>query len=106
MNRDAENGTESRQYLKPIFMLVAHDNKLSDLTKRLIAVEADLSRLSERRAEVKDIIELIKAKKGWTTPAELAFANTIVGSLHAQVQQLDTMVSSFKTAARQVEIQM
>lgn len=85
-------------------MLVAHDNKLADLTKRLAAVDADLSRFSERRAEVKDIIELIKLKKGWTTPAELAFANTIVKSLQTQIQQLDATVSSFADAARQVEV--
>ena len=87
-------------------MLVAHDNKLADLSKRLVSVETELSRLSERRAEVKNIIELIKVKKGWTTPAELSFATTIVKSLQAQIQQLDTLVSSFSAAAKEVEVKM
>jgi hypothetical protein len=86
-------------------MLVAHETRLGDLTKSLVGLQADLE-LLPKRSEVRDIIELIKAKRGWTTPAELAFANGIAKSLQAQVQQLNALITSFADAAHQVEVKM
>jgi hypothetical protein len=84
-------------------MIVAHDTKLVELTKRLTELETEMRQFS-KKTELHDVIEMIKIKKGWTTPAEMAFATAIVKNMHTQMQQLNTLLASFSSAARQVQV--
>jgi hypothetical protein len=85
-------------------MPVSHDLQLSGLTTQLTDLQSDLLQFG-KRSELQKIIDLIRVKKGWTTPAELAFASTIVKSIQLQVQQLGAMLTSFEAAAHQVQVQ-
>ncbi len=83
-------------------MPTSHEAQLTNLRKQLTGLQSDIGKFAKRK-EIQNIIDLIKIKRGWTTPAEFAFATTIVSALQAQITQLNTIVSSFEAAARQVK---
>jgi hypothetical protein len=82
-----------------------YDNHLQELEKELVAANTSLRSLSKRN-EIEKIIELIKVKKGWTTPAELAFAREITTSFHSRLEQISKELSAFEAAAKQVRVEV
>lgn len=71
--------------------------QLDKLDKKITALSDALAKLG-RGTTLQDLLKIIR-KPGWTTPAELAFANTIVDALTAQVGALDKLATSLTKSA-------
>jgi hypothetical protein len=54
-----------------------------------------------------DLVELLKVihPPAWTTPAEFAFANAIVESLHGQAQTMLALRKMLLSASREVKVE-
>jgi len=74
---------------------------LQDLIKQLKSTQSALKGLS-KKTELDKIIELIRVKKGWTTPAEFEFALNTAVSLNKRINQLSEELASFRSAASKV----
>lgn len=81
------------------------DKHIQDLIKQLRALQAAKKALSARD-DIDRIIEMIKLKRGWTTPAEFAFAKGIAKSLTGRISAMTTELGEFKNAAAKVEAMM
>jgi hypothetical protein len=81
------------------------DKHIQDLIKQMRALQAAKKALSARD-DIDRIIEMIKLKRGWTTPAEFAFAKGIAKSLTSRISGMTTELGEFKNAAAKVEAMM
>jgi hypothetical protein len=79
-----------------------HALGISNLERRTKELTNTLSKL----AEIKDFEELIRLirLKGWTTPAELRFANAMVESMASHATVLAKTKAELMEASRLVEI--
>lgn len=73
------------------------ENKLNDL-------QAAYLDLSKRGADLKELIRIIH-NPGWTTPAELLFALSMVDALQAQVTLAQAMHKALIKASEKVSVQ-
>jgi len=71
--------------------------QLDKLDKKITALSDALAKLG-RGTTLQDLLKIIR-KPGWTTPAELAFANTIVDALAVQVGALDKLTANLARSA-------
>ena len=71
--------------------------QLDKLDKKITALSDALAKLG-RGTTLQDLLKIIR-KPGWTTPAELAFANTIVDALAVQVGALDKLAANLTRSA-------
>ena len=72
------------------------------LGERLDDVEKSLESLTSG-AQVQEMRRIIQ-RKGWTTPAELAFAETVLEHASGQIHQIDRLLNSLVSAAQKVEL--
>jgi hypothetical protein len=77
---------------------VNHAAELKALTLKLTAIDKNLQILG-RDQEIKKIIEMIKIRKGWTTPAEFAFANSIANVVAEQIRTMQNLLQGFSKGA-------
>lgn len=66
------------------------DKKITDLSNALATLG--------RGTTLQELLKIIR-KPGWTTPAELAFANTIVDALAVQVGALERLTTNLAKSA-------
>lgn len=71
--------------------------QLDKLDKKITALSDALAKLG-RGTTLQDLLKIIR-KPGWTTPAELAFANTIVDALAVQVGALEKLTANLTKSA-------
>jgi hypothetical protein len=77
---------------------------LAKLNKRVSALSNALAKLG-KGTDLVDLLLIIK-KPGWTTPAELAFTNALLGSAEVQLGALAETLSGLKGAAKLVAPQV
>ena len=74
--------------------------QLDKLDKKISALSDALAKLG-RGTTLAELLRIIR-KPGWTTPAELGFATTIVDALQIQVNALDRLTAGLVKSAAQV----
>jgi hypothetical protein len=72
-----------------------------EIIKKLSAYQKAINALA-KNGDLEKLMELIKVKKGWTTPAEFAFASHIADSLAARVSQLQNETGELLKAGKLV----
>lgn len=77
-----------------------HRADLRKFEKSITALSDALAHLG-KGTSLRDLILIIK-KPGWTTPAELAFASSIVETMTAQVSQLERLQTNLLNASKMV----
>ena len=77
-----------------------HRLDLRKFEKSITALSDALAHLG-KGTSLRDLILIIR-KPGWTTPAELAFASSIVETMTAQLTQLERLQTNLLKASRMV----
>lgn len=77
-----------------------HRADLKKFEKSISALSDALAHLG-KGTSLRDLILIIR-KPGWTTPAELAFASSIVENMTSQVAQLERMQANLLKASKMV----
>jgi len=77
---------------------ISHAQDLKSLSTKLTSIDSGLQLLG-KSPDIKKIIEMIRIRNGWTTPAEFAFANAIADSLNEQLKSLQNTIQNFAKAA-------
>ena len=75
-----------------------HAADLKALSAKLETVDKSIESLGKSR-ELKRIIEMIKIRKGWTTPAEFKFAHSIADALSEQLKSVQRLLQNFEKGA-------
>ena len=75
-----------------------HAADLKALSNRLTTIDTGLQMLG-KSPDIKRIIEMIKIRPGWTTPAEFAFANALSDSINEHMKTLQTAIQNFAKGA-------
>jgi hypothetical protein len=75
-------------------------NHIAELDKKITALSDALAHLG-KGTDLKELLRIIR-NPGWTTPAEFAFATTILDSMHDQVNQLGRMSTRLLDAGKLV----
>lgn len=73
---------------------------VAELDKKITALSDALAHLG-KGTDLRELLRIIK-NPGWTTPAEFAFATTILDSMHEQVNQLGRTSTKLLEASKQV----
>lgn len=73
---------------------------VAELDKKITALSDALAHLG-KGTDLRELLRIIK-NPGWTTPAEFAFATTILDSMHEQVNQLSKTSTKLLEASKQV----
>jgi len=73
------------------------------LDKKVTELSDALAHLG-KGTDLKELLRIIR-KPGWTTPAELTFAVSIVDTLQVQVRGVEHLCSQLLEGARQVGVQ-
>lgn len=79
-----------------------HQAELDALAKQLRSTQLLLEKIAKKN-ELSKMIELIRARKGWTTIAEMAFAKSSVEGIRRQLKNLDASVAELVEAAALVK---
>lgn len=77
-----------------------HKLEIRELEKSITALSDALAHLG-KGTSLRDLILIIR-EPGWTTPAELAFATSIVDTMSTQVQTLERLQTNLLQASRLV----
>lgn len=77
-----------------------HKLEIRKLEKSITALSDALANLG-KGTSLRDLILIIK-KPGWTTPAELLYATSIVETMSAQVETLERLQNNLLKASRMV----
>lgn len=80
-----------------------HDEQLEILIKKVSILNSEMVQLG-KMPELGNLIEIMKYRKGWTTIAELAFAETIVDAMQDQVSALRNLNTKLLVASERVEL--
>ncbi len=75
-------------------------NHTAVLDKKITALSDALAHLG-KGTDLRELLRIIK-NPGWTTPAEFAFATTILDSMQEQVTQLERMSGNLLEASKRV----
>ncbi len=80
----------------------SHEDAIERLDKQVTELSDALAHLG-RGTDLKELLRIIK-NPGWTTPAELAFATTIVESMQNQVTTLNKLSTDLLKTGRLVGV--
>lgn len=85
-------------------MAKKHDADLTLFAKDLKNLQSLLSKMAAKK-DLEKIIEMIRIRNGWTTPAELAFARQWTIALSEQAKLMDKSMTELYKACNKVKPQ-
>ena len=78
-----------------------HATKLETLQKNLDRLSDTYAKLGNGQ-DIRDLIEFIRHRPGWTTIAELRFANAIATSMTMHLNAVSNLKNEFREGCREV----
>lgn len=78
-----------------------HETELANLERNLERLSDTYAKLGNGQ-DIRDLIEFIRHKPGWTTPAELTFANGIATAMTFHLNAVSTLKNEFVQGCREV----